>query len=107
MDNNSETPAPFVKAEQLNSLVHKAVVFVGKVESATDQKLILDSGDGKKVTVNRSQPILTPVEQANTVLVRGFVSPDLSIAECKTFPPTVLCEKFGMYESLVPISYQP
>lgn len=96
MENNSETPCPFVSAQQLSSFVNKPVVVAGSIASVTDRTMILDGGDGSKITINRSQPVLFPVEPGVAVMVRGFVNPDSSIVESKEFPPTPLGEAFDV-----------
>lgn len=95
MENNSEAPCPFVTLGQLGSFVHKPVVVAGKIGSITDRTIILDGDNGLKVTINRSLPVLFPVEPGTAILVRGFVNPDNSIVESKEFPPTPLGERFG------------
>lgn len=92
-----ETPCPFVTSNQLSSFVDKPVVVAGKIASVTDRTMTLDGGDGSKITINRSQPVLFPVEPGIAILVRGFVSSDSSIVESKEFPPTPLGDKFGKF----------
>lgn len=76
--------------------MQKTVMVAGKVITATDSTLILESGEDKKITVYRSKPFLVLVEVGMNVLIRGTVNPDLSIVESKDFPPSDIGERFGM-----------
>lgn len=95
MEQVSELPCPFVTAKQLNTMMQKTVMVAGKVITATDSTILLDSGEDKKITVYRSKPFLVHVEVGMNVLIRGTVNPDLSIAESKDFPPSDVGERFG------------
>lgn len=96
LENNSETPSPFITAKQLNSFLLKPVVVAGKVSAVSDATMTLDGGDAGRVTVVRSRPSKIMIETGMNVMVRGFVNQDLTVAESKTFSATDLGENFGM-----------
>lgn len=95
LENNAETPSPFITAKQLNSFLHKPVIVAGKVSAVSESTMILDGGDAGKVNVVRSRPSKIMIESGMNVMVRGFVNQDLTVAESKTFPATDLGEGFG------------
>lgn len=91
-----EVPAPLVTAGIIANYVKKPVMFAGKVVSSTPNSVVLDGGDGgRQVTVARAMPPLVNIDQGMTIMVRGFVNEDNSIAESTTFPATILGDNFG------------
>ncbi len=98
MDSAPEVPSPLVTSELLSAHVKKSVMFAGKVVSAMQNKLLLDGGDGgRQVAVSRAVPPTVQIDPGMTVLVRGFVNEDLSIAESTSFPATILGDNFGKF----------
>lgn len=107
MENESEVPAPFITAKQLNSYILKPVMVAGKVLTVNDSTFVLDGGDQGKVSVLRCKPSPIMVQPGMNLLVRGFVNQDLSVAESKNFPASDLGDKFGTCKHLYlsPVHY--
>lgn len=104
MDNTAESPAQFVTSKQLGAHMHKPVFVAGRVTAASDTSLTLQGFQGEQpITVARASPALVDIETGMTVMIRGFVNQDLSIAESRIHPACDLGDKFGMVFSRFPL----
>ena len=95
--NAARKSAPFITPKQLNTYLGKEVVIAGKVQSATDATIVINTGEAGNATVHRGTAREFHIDQGMNVMVRGLVNPDLSVAESNAFPVSDLGENFGTY----------
>lgn len=93
----SSSAAPTVSISDLSTHVLKTVCVAGKVVDASNPSLVrLEDHERVGVSVSRAADAPLVVQQGMTVLVRGTVNQDLSIAEAHDFPTTDLGEKYDL-----------